>query len=86
MRHTPVIDRLVVVVRAHPGIAPSRAAAAVGPNGSVQYGMRAVGRAVRAGRLVRTKRPGAEHVGELWLPGEAPEDRVLWGQARLEGM
>ena len=86
MRQTPVMDRIVAIVRSQPGIAPSRAAAQAGSNGSVQYGMRAVRRAERAGRLVRTKRPGAEHVGELWVPDDVPEGRALWAQARLEGL
>lgn len=86
MEPEPVIDRLIAVVKVSPGISPAAAVRRVMQGKTAVYGMRVVRRAVRAGRLVRTQRPGAPHTGELWIPSDVPEGRALWEQQRLAGL
>lgn len=57
----PTMRAAVRYVAAHPGCAILPAAEYCGPNGSRRYGYQAVHRAIRAGLLVATRRPGGRY-------------------------
>lgn len=55
-RHGKRMHQLYEYVHTNPGCTMMQAAGAVGPNGSLRYGYKTVGRALAAGVVVRVER------------------------------
>ena len=85
--HTVTIENaMLAILEREPGIPVPALASRCSTTGGRAYPMRILRRLERQGRIVRTKMPGAPHVGCCWLSKDVPDGARLWNQRRLEGL